>query len=128
MAGTIDNADDFCYVHAMGIDDTYLYFRLEATDDVLLNEDSGTAIWNGDSASWLFGLYDMRPSTPRHVEFGSVDDPETPEPDWLLIIAGNAGDDPHRAQLPRGGAHSRKHSAGRAGNRGRGKGRSRIGF
>jgi hypothetical protein len=101
--GEIDNPSDFSWQGALATDSMYLYYRAEATDDILVNvnEDNVGSLWQGDCIEWYLGMYDIRPSEPRHPEsqFGNESDPSAAEPDWQMNIAGNAFDNPMRSQL-----------------------------
>lgn len=102
-AGEIDGAGDFSGNMAMGTTATDIFLRIEMTDDIFVNaaETDSADIWQGDSAEWYMGFYDLRPSAPRHpaTQFGNESDPSMAEPDWQLVIAANAFDEPRRSFL-----------------------------
>lgn len=102
-SGELDGADDFSYSAATGIDADNIYFRVEAVDDLFVNvnEDGAASIWQGDSMEWYHGMYDLRPSKPRHPTFmyGNESDPSKAEPDVQYVIAGNAFDNPQRSHV-----------------------------
>ncbi|NKB71665.1 MAG: hypothetical protein GKR89_31710 [Candidatus Latescibacteria bacterium] len=100
VAGEIDGPADYSWDGAMGVDDNALYLMANATDDVFVNtipiEDAG--VWQGDSPEFYIGLYDLRPSVPRHPTpfWGNESDPSNADTDWQLMIGADAADNPAR--------------------------------
>ena len=88
--GTIDDAADMSGYFWVGTDEDALYFANDATDDYLENTypyDEGN-MWKGDSPEFYVGIYDMRPSDPRHEDYEATD-----EPDFQIDQKANAGTD-----------------------------------
>ena len=108
FAGEIDNAEDFSGRLAMGVDEDNVYWAVDVTDDVLINvnETGSGDIWQGDSVEMYIGYYDLRPSDLLHPlsQFGNESDPHLAEPDWQLVVAANAFDNPQRSHSYDGSA------------------------
>ncbi|MCD6165573.1 hypothetical protein J7K19_02540 [bacterium] len=90
-SGEISDAADLSGYLWCGADEEALYFAADITDDYLENTypfDVGD-MWKGDAVEFFLGLYDLRPSDPRHEDYGF-----TSEPDFQILIKANAGTDP----------------------------------
>ena len=89
-SGEISDAADLSGYLWCGADEEALYFAADITDDYLENTypfDVGD-MWKGDAVEFFLGLYDLRPSDPRHEDYGF-----TSEPDFQILIKANAGTD-----------------------------------
>ena len=96
--GESDGDEDLSLTTAMGIDADAIYMQCDVTDDIRSNAlEDGPGVWQGDGCEWYIGYYDIRPSTPRHIE--SQCGAET---DWQFVIAYNAVDG-NRAPFGDGG-------------------------
>jgi Secretion system C-terminal sorting domain/Carbohydrate family 9 binding domain-like len=63
--GAFDNDDDLTITMYMAMDQQYLYFAVDAIDNVFSYDPTGANWWEDDAIEMFFGLYDGRPGPPH---------------------------------------------------------------